>query len=395
MKILYVDPFAMPGSIGGSQKSLLDVMTEMKNRGNEVILATSTSGILTVESDKRNIKCILFKMLGFKDTRIILFKRSYFNYLAVIQITLSMIVATYSLWRIIYKHKPTIVHSNEMLMSIPVGLASTLSKTPSIAQVRWIPSDRVPRFVIKLYSYLVSMTHKIIVFNSRATQRSFIKSLKDTKCKVIYNGTLDKQVKKTVLTNIACSIGLDQKRKTIGIFGRVLPMKGHHILIDSLYLLKQEGVDFNLLVVGSCDDKKYLNVLQNKINKYALRNIFILGFKGDIENYISLSDILVSPSTIHESFGRTLVEGMSLGKPVVASNVGAHTEIIENGVNGLIVEPDDPRDLAEKIKMITNSKELLESLRKNAHEKFISCFSMEGMMTTLMSIYEKAIQNKN
>ena len=164
MKILYVDPFTIPGSMGGSHKSLLDIMGEMKKRGNDVIFASSTFGNLIIEAEKLNIKCILFKMPRFKSTRIVILRRSFYNYFSLIQIFISFLIATYSLWRIIHTVKPTIVHSNERLMAIPVGFASTLAKIPSVAHVRWMPSDKASQFVINLYNFVASINEKPISF---------------------------------------------------------------------------------------------------------------------------------------------------------------------------------------------------------------------------------------
>jgi len=392
MKILYIDPFPTPGSLGGSHRSLLDIMIEMKKLGDEVIFASSNTGELTKEALKRDIKVHLFNIPKFLTTNVRIFGRKYFSYFATITIIFSMLVTVFQLLKIIRENKPTIVHCNEALFSIPVGVSCLLARVRSIGHVRWVPSDSTPDFIIKCYSLLVSCSNEVVLFNSQETATPFRRNQNSSKFRVLYNGIKEREVNKDELNSLTKTIGLERKMKTIGIFGRIIPMKGHHVLLKSAKYLSERGIKLNILILGDNSDKNYLSALEEKIKEYELCNIHMLGFKNDIENYLSISDIIVAPSTVHESFGRTLIEGMALGKTVIASNVGAHPEIIEDGINGFLVEPNNPKDLADKIEELIGSDELLKSIGGKGRACFLSRFSLGRMISDLNSIYDEVLK---
>lgn len=92
-----------------------------------------------------------------------------------------------------------------------------------------------------------------------------------------------------------------------------------------------------------------------------------MGPRFPIEPYMAACDVLVAPA-VREPFGRTLVESMLVGTPVTAADDGGHKEIIESGVTGHLVKPDDPRGFAEAVLCIlgnpTDSKRMSEAARE-------------------------------
>ena len=102
--------------------------------------------------------------------------------------------------------------------------------------------------------------------------------------------------------------------------------------------------------------------------------------------YLKNFDIFVLPS-LKEGLPYVILEAGLAGLPVIASNVGGIPEIIENGKDGLLVPPADPKELIKAIKKLIEDKTLRENLAKNLHEKITKEFSLEKMLRETISLY--------
>ena len=130
------------------------------------------------------------------------------------------------------------------------------------------------------------------------------------------------------------------------------------------------------------------------IKQYELENVYLLGFKYDIHNYISICDLLVAPSIINESFGRTLIEGLAQKVPLVASDIGAHSEIIDDDINGYLYKHKSTDELTQRISdLITNDK-LKTKFINNGYDKYINKFRKEKMLDSLISTFT-SVNNKS
>jgi len=136
---------------------------------------------------------------------------------------------------------------------------------------------------------------------------------------------------------------------------------------DVKYGRYHKHIDFQITFVGLVKEKEYMDRLQEYIfTKGMSDNVRFTGFlagQGLSEEY-EKADIFVSP-TLKEGFGLTVLEAMSYGLPVVASNVGAIPELIENRINGLLVEPEDPELLARAIRELIDGLDLTEKVKSN------------------------------
>ena len=129
------------------------------------------------------------------------------------------------------------------------------------------------------------------------------------------------------------------------------------------------------------------------INQYRLENVYLLGFKYEIQNYISICDLLVAPSIINESFGRTLIEGLAQKVPLVASNIGAHSEIVDNGINGYLYEHKSTDELTKRIIELLKNDNLRNKFINNGYDKYINEFRIEKMLDSLISTF-KSVSHK-
>jgi len=103
----------------------------------------------------------------------------------------------------------------------------------------------------------------------------------------------------------------------------------------------------------------------------------------------------VLPSLWFETFGLVAAEAMSYGLPVIASNIGGLTEVVDHGVTGFLTEPGDAGDLARKMKLLWDRPELCRKMGQAAREKVIREYSEDVYYKRLMAVYEQAVGSAN
>jgi glycosyltransferase involved in cell wall biosynthesis len=101
------------------------------------------------------------------------------------------------------------------------------------------------------------------------------------------------------------------------------------------------------------------------------KHVCFTGWREDSLEIVSLMDILVHPS-LSEGFGRAVLEGMALEKPVVASRVGGLREAIQDGENGFLVAPGDEQALADRLRILLQDSELRRTMGTRAREKVMA-----------------------
>jgi glycosyltransferase involved in cell wall biosynthesis len=104
------------------------------------------------------------------------------------------------------------------------------------------------------------------------------------------------------------------------------------------------------------------------------------------------SMMLVHPGRItengdHDGIPNVLLEAMALGKPVISSSVGGIPELIEDRVNGFLVRPDDPEQLADAIKRLMNDKDLAETIGRSAKERIKASFEITETIKPLFKYF--------
>ena len=137
--------------------------------------------------------------------------------------------------------------------------------------------------------------------------------------------------------------------------GRITESKGQRYFVESLIRLNEEYPKFTALIIGQPfeSENSYLTELKELIEKNLLQKKII--FLGQIENpevHFSRSHVLVLPSVQPEAFGKVVIEGMASRNVVIATNIGGPLEIINQGVNGFLVEPKKSDQIFEILQSI-------------------------------------------
>jgi glycosyltransferase involved in cell wall biosynthesis len=179
-----------------------------------------------------------------------------------------------------------------------------------------------------------------------------------------------------------------QEKFTIGIVGRIAPMKGHVVLLDALRLVRRLGDDFECSIIGR-GERGFVRRLENLISDYGLTgSVRWSGYVTDPNEIYGGLDVLIVPS-YQEAFGLTALEGSMCGLPVIASRVGGLPEIVDDGRTGFLFPVGNHRELAEKIRELKNNKELRRKMGKAARSRALAEFSLEAMTSKVDEILSR------
>ena len=161
----------------------------------------------------------------------------------------------------------------------------------------------------------------------------------------------------------------DKVREDLGIdgiavafVGRLVPVKGIIYLAEAVKRLDVEGFKGHFIIVGDGPERNKLEAL-----KLSNSKIHLLGFKKDPIKYLQAADMLVLPS-LGEGCPNVILEAFACGKPAIASRVGGVPDLVQNGINGVIVQAKNPVELAEAIRLMASNPERLKTMGTRARE---------------------------
>lgn len=168
---------------------------------------------------------------------------------------------------------------------------------------------------------------------------------------------------------------------TVGTIANLYPSKGVKYLIQAAGELKNKDCLF--LVIGDGNERE---VLENLIRENGLQHqFFILGHLENAKQYLPAFDIFVLPS-VKEGFPWAVLEAMAAKLPIIAAKVGAVPEIIEDGKNGFLVEPGQPKQIAQKIEELLKNDHPKKELGIQAHQTLLFKFSPEKMVREIETV---------
>ena len=163
--------------------------------------------------------------------------------------------------------------------------------------------------------------------------------------------------------------------------------KGLHILLDAI-----RGTGYPLVIVGAGPIEAELHVHAEQI---GLTNVHFLGSQSDSDKValFKLCYAVVFPSHLRsEAFGISLLEGAMFGKPLISSEIGTGTSFINiHGETGLVVRPEDPKDLREALRMLYENPELADRMGRQAYLRYQTYFTVDRMVDSYIGLYDELL----
>jgi glycosyltransferase involved in cell wall biosynthesis len=167
--------------------------------------------------------------------------------------------------------------------------------------------------------------------------------------------------------------------------GRLAPQKGLQYLIKSIPILFSKiKKSFKVLLVGEGPLEYYL---KNLVKTLGIEQyVKFLGFRNDIGNLLSISDIVVLPS-LWEGLSIALLEAMAAGKPIITTTIGSNLEVVRNEESALLVPSKSPESIAEAIIRLIDNRDLAIKLGDQARKTYEDKYTEEKMVNKYMELY--------
>jgi glycosyltransferase involved in cell wall biosynthesis len=183
------------------------------------------------------------------------------------------------------------------------------------------------------------------------------------------------------------------KSWTIGTMALFRPRKGTEVLLDAISILKNKNISVSLRAVGPFETPEYEKEIMSRVDALGIgEEIEWTGFQTDINEQLRKMDLFVLPSLYGEGLPMVVLESMANAIPVVASRVEGIPEAIRDGVDGLIFEPSNAVDLAEKLESLIGDTARWQSMSESALERQRNELSDLSMARGVATIYDELLK---
>ena len=178
--------------------------------------------------------------------------------------------------------------------------------------------------------------------------------------------------------------------------GRLTSWKGHEMFIEALNILKHKNPEklFFVIILGSDQGRKiYKKKIQRLVEQYRLiQDVLFIDNCEKMPLAYKIANIIVNCSIEPEAFGRVAIEAQSMGKPIIASNIGGSRETIKDETTGFLFNAGDIKSLTEKLSHVFDlDRNTLKSMGSAGRENVIKKFNVEKMCFSTYSEYKKLL----
>ena len=178
----------------------------------------------------------------------------------------------------------------------------------------------------------------------------------------------------------------------VGIVARLDPIKNHRALFEAFRMLIPRLPEITLLVVGDGAARAELEAAAGRLG--ITSKVRFLGARSDVPQLLHAMDLFVLPSH-SEGLSLTLIEACASGKPIVATDVGGNGEVVQDGYNGLLVAPDNPKALADAMYRVLSAPQRAREMGTNGRAKFARDFTLDAMVGGYLRLYESVLAKQS
>jgi len=362
MRVLYL---ANAAHIGGGNRVLLQLWAGVVSRGVDPFVVLPTHGPMEDECAKLDLP---YRVVPYIQP----------SWHAPVASWLAM-----RAWRrLLLEIGPQVVHANDPFTARIISLASRLEKVPLVCHVHFPPGTRAMAWLFRFLPKPATF-----VFCSRALQEEVGLSLR--RC-----------FPNSQQLAIQNCIPLDAFNPTpiahgpvnrVGIVANLLPVKGHLDFLSMVAELTARGVEAEYLIIGDdIHQTGYKAVLENRVRELGLSTrVRFLGHRRNVRDILQQLDIVVCTSHI-EPFGMCVLEALACARPVVATRVGGIPEIVEDGLNGFLVPPHAPAQLANAVERLLRDSDLRREFGRSGRLRAERHFNQNVYVEKILTVYHQA-----
>jgi glycosyltransferase involved in cell wall biosynthesis len=309
-----------------------------------------------------------------------------------------MSLAAAELSAIARRNRPDVVHAN----SIRGGIVAGLTPLHGAARVVHVRDCLPPGPATTATMRLIAARADVVIANSSYTARFVAQHAPRASISVVHNPVDMRRFDPALVARA------DMRKRLgagadgcvlLGVVAQLSPWKGQETAIEALRILRSEGVDAQLLLIGSAkftaqgtrfDNEAYVRRLHALVARHALQDhVAWLGEREDVPDLVGALDVLLLPSQ-EEPFGRALIEAMALEVPVIATDVGGPPDILAQGREGYLLAPGQPELWAQGVRRILESPDHGAAMGRAGRERVLDAFTPQRHVEQVLSLYRRA-----
>lgn len=367
----------------GADQILLNLVCNLDKEAFNPIVVLPCDGPLVEILNQNNIETKIIKYP--------IVRRKYFNFKGIFSYLFSYFTSVKQIIKFAKEKDVELIHNNTIAVLEGIIVSKKMHK-PLITHVHEMIDK--PAIVSKiLYNLLVKNSNKVITV-SKAVKNHIEKIIKNKKknIEVVYNGIKpDNFITKYNVDYLYKEFNIPKDKSFIlGTIGRINAIKGQEDFIDIVYELSRKNKNIYGIIVGDAFSGQEWRIekLKNKIKDLNLEeNIKYVGFRKDIAELHQFFDIYMLPSIQKDSFPTVVLESMATGKPILAYKCGGVEEMLQDNLNGYLVELGNKKEMINKILTLIEDKQKFEIMQQKSIEIFYKNFTIDKFIKRIEKIY--------
>ena len=256
----------------------------------------------------------------------------------------------------------------------------------------FISKEHFPFLLRKLLVFFSFFAGRIIAFSDAVSRQFACEGAPPEKIVTIHHGIDADNFRGKAKGNIRKELGIPESKKVITLIGRISYWKGQEYFVKGIPKIIARYPDALFLIVGDAifGETAVKQKIEKLIIDMGLTDYCIMtGWRNDIPDILKETDILVHASSSPEPFGLILLEGMAMGKPVIATKAGGVAEIVVNDVTGLLVSPADSNAIADAVIYILSNPETGGKMGRAGQERVERLFDVKIMVKKIEKVYDE------
>lgn len=370
----------------GADKILLELVTGIDKSQFRPIVILPNDGILRRKLESNHIETYIIPYP--------ILRRKYFNFKGIISYLVNYRKKSKDIISLLYRKNihVDIIHINTMAVLEGIYLKKKLN-----VELIWHIHEILlsPKIVVSFLNYCVGKYSDEIVAVSNAVKKNLVASKKvpASKVHIIYNGIDSKRFSpQTDYDYLFKEWNIPRNSVRVGMIGRINSWKGQNDFLIAATPLLNKYSNLYLFIIGSAFKGQEWRVsqLKEKISRERNSNRIIYSpYRKDNNAVENFFDILVLPSTNPDPLPTVVLEAMGSGKAIVGYGHGGVTEMVENGVNGLLATPRATNDLRSKLNQCIENN-TYKVMGKLSYKRQREVFSLDTFIRNFEDLYKNS-----
>jgi glycosyltransferase involved in cell wall biosynthesis len=386
--ILYVNHTAL---LGGGELALLALVRELDKSRYQPIVLLFSDGPLVAEMRELATTIVLPLPDEILKSRRGSFKVSRLPMKQVV----GLMTFLFQLQRKIEEIAPHVIHTNSLKANVFGGLLGRICEIPVVWHVRdRIHEDYMSQGSARVLRLLGRWLPQAVIANSLATLATMRLPQAKQGVAIASGVDLDPFVAAAEGTQTLSHAVSHGHPVRIGIIGRLSPWKGQDVFLRAAAKVHNAFPNTQFLVIGAAmfGDQDHERVLHDLAAELGLNECTTFtGFRRDVPEVMAQLHIVVHASTTAEPFGQVIVQAMAAGKPVIASEGGGASEVMEEGKCGFLTPRGDYEALADAIKMMICNPGAAEQAAALARTRALARYGAQFTTRAVQSVYEEIL----